>query len=292
MKEIETGVAEHGGTMPWFAHAARVCITKRSPTRRADRWLVMLHGILGSGGNWRGIARKLTERRPAWGVQLVDLRQHGHSEHGEPPHTLAACAEDVRALVDELGGVRAIAGHSFGGKVALATRALRPPGLLQTWMFDSSPGARRDRATNSSEVVQQLIALMERLPRTWPKREDFVAAIVAAGHAKSLAQWLAMNVVADEGRYVLRLDLAAIREMLDDYLAQDLWASALDPALGSLELVIATRSDVVNDADRARVANPPPHLHVELIEAGHWLHIDAAEAVLDLLVRRLPSGDS
>jgi pimeloyl-ACP methyl ester carboxylesterase len=261
-------------------------IAKSAP----ERWLVLLHGILGSGGNWRGIARKLTERRPEWGVMLVDLRQHGHSERGEPPNTIAACADDVHALVDELGGVQAIAGHSFGGKVALATRALRPAGLRQTWMFDSSPGPRLDRATNSSETVQQLIGLMERLPRTWPKREDFVDAVVAAGHPKSLAQWLAMNIVAGEGGYVLRLDLVAIREMVADYLAQDLWPTALDASLGELELVIATRSDVVNAADRARVATPPPHLHVEMVDAGHWLHIDAADAVIELLERRLPTG--
>ncbi len=260
------------------------------------RWLVVLHGILGSGGNWRGIARQLVERRPAWGVQLVDLRQHGQSERGEPPHTVAACAEDVRALAAELGGVAAIAGHSFGGKVALATRALRPRGLLQTWMFDSSPGARPDRAGDSSEIVAQLLALMERLPRTWPRREAFVAAVVAAGHPKPLAQWLAMNVVPAPGDapgagYALRLDLAAIREMVADYLVEDLWASALDPALGALELVIATRSDVVGPADRARVTPPPAHVHVELVEAGHWLHVDAPEAIIELLATRLP-GDS
>jgi pimeloyl-ACP methyl ester carboxylesterase len=256
------------------------------------RWLVALHGILGSGGNWRGIARKVVERRPEWGVHLVDLRQHGQSEPGEPPNTVAACAEDVRALATELGQVAAVAGHSFGGKVALATRALRPPGLLQTWLFDSSPGARPDRATNASDTVAQLLALMERLPRTWPKREAFVDAVVADGHGRPLAQWLAMNVVAQpHGGYALRLDLAAIRALVADYLAQDLWASALDPALGALELVIATRSDVVNAADRARVATPPPHLHVDLVEAGHWLHIDAPDAVVDLLATRLP-GDT
>ena len=158
----------------------------------------LLHGILGSGGNWRGIARKLTERRPEWGVMLVDLRQHGRSEHGEPPNTIAACADDVHALVDELGSVTAIAGHSFGGKVALATRALRAA-CARPGCSTASPGARPDRASDSSETVAQLIALMERLPRTWAKREDFVDAVVAAGHPKPLAQWLAMNVVAGDG---------------------------------------------------------------------------------------------
>lgn len=253
-------------------------IAKGSPAR----WLIALHGILGSGGNWRGIARKLTDRRPDWGVLLVDLRQHGRSEHGTGPHTVAACADDVHALVLEHGGVGAIAGHSFGGKVALATRALG--GIGQTWMFDASPGARPDRTSD----VTDLIDLMERLPKTWPKREAFVDAVVAAGHAKPLAQWLAMNVVADGDAYVNRLDLTAIRAMIADYLADDLWPTALDPALGPLELVIATRSDVVNAADRARVTPPPPHIHVDLVEAGHWLHIDAPDAIVELLVTKLP----
>ena len=39
------------------------------------RWLLLTHGIYGAGSNWRGIARKLVERRPDWGVVLVDLRQ-------------------------------------------------------------------------------------------------------------------------------------------------------------------------------------------------------------------------
>jgi esterase len=257
-------------------------IAKGAPAQ----WMIALHGILGSGGNWRGIARKVVERRPEWGILLVDLRHHGRSEHGEPPNTVAACADDVHALAAQLGGVTAIAGHSFGGKVALATRALG--GMRQTWMFDASPSARPDRAGDSSETVAQLIALMEQLPRTWTKRDDFVDAVVAAGHAKPLAQWLAMNVVPATTGFALRLDLAAIREMVADYLAQDLWASALDPAFGELELVIATRSNVVDAADRARVASPPPHLHVELVAAGHWLHIDAPDAIVDLLATRLP----
>lgn len=259
------------------------------PGATPAHWLVAMHGILGSGGNWRSIARRLTERRPDWGVMLVDLRGHGRSPHGEPPHTVAACAEDVAALLAQLGNVHAIAGHSFGGKVALATRARRPPGLVQTWMFDSSPGSRPDRARDPTDPVARLIAAMERLPRTWAKRDDFVQAIVADGHARPLAQWLAMNLEPEGGAYTLRLALDQIRSLIADYLDQDLWASALDPALGDLELVIATDSDVVNAADRARVAHPPPHIHVELVHAGHWLHVDAPDVVLDLLVTRLPT---
>lgn len=257
----------------------------------AERWLLLTHGIYGAGGNWRAIARKLHGQRPDWGIVLVDLRQHGRSEPGDPPHTLAACAADVRALMDELPGIEAIAGHSFGGKVVLATRALAPPSLRQTWMFDASPSARPGAESDRDNSVVRVLEIMERLPKTWDKRDDFVAAVVAEGQPQSLAQWLAMNVVADDtGQLALRLDLAAIRDMLRDYYTQDLWHVAFDPALpGELHVVIAERSPTISDDDRARLTSPPPHVHAHRIAAGHWLHIEAPANVVELLASGLPT---
>ena len=257
----------------------------------ASRWLLLTHGIYGAGGNWRGIARKLHEARPDWGVALVDLRQHGRSDAGDPPHTLAACAADLGALFDELPGIEAMAGHSFGGKVVLATRALAPATLRQTWMFDASPTARPGTERDPNSSVAQVLALMERLPKTWAKRDDYIAALMAEGQPQPHAQWLAMNVVPEDGGdLVLRLDLAAVREMLADYYAQDLWNVAFDPALpGELHVVIAERSGALGEADRARFAAAPPHVHAHRIDAGHWLHIEAAANVVDLLTSHLPT---
>lgn len=257
----------------------------------ADRLLLITHGIYGAGGNWRSIARKLRQRRPEWGVVLVDLRQHGRSEAGEPPHTLAACAEDLRALCDELPGIEAVAGHSFGGKVVLQMRALAPKSLRQTWMLDASPSARPGAETDPDNSVTRVLELMTRLPKTWAKRDDFIDAVTAAGEALPLAQWLAMNVVADDsGQLSLRLDLAAVRAMLADYYERDLWDVAFDPALpGELHVVIAKQSSTLSEADRARLAAAPPHVHVHRIDAGHWLHIEAPANVVELLASGLPT---
>jgi esterase len=255
------------------------------------RWLLLTHGIYGSGSNWRGIARKLHEQRPDWGIVLVDLRQHGRSEPGEPPHTLAACAADIRALIDELPGIEAIAGHSFGGKVMLQTRAIAPASLRQTWMFDASPSARPDAEHDPHNSVVRVLELMERLPKTWDKRDDFTAAVMAEGHGPTLANWLAMNIVAgDDGTYTLRLDLAALRAMLRDYYAQDLWQVAFDPALaGDLHVVIAERASTINAADRERLSSAPAHVHVHRIAADHWLHMEAPANVVELLTSALPT---
>ena len=261
----------------------RIARSDASPSQ----WLLVTHGIYGAGSNWRGIARKLNERRPEWGIVLVDLRQHGRSEPGEPPHTLAACAEDLRALVAELGDVTGLAGHSFGGKVVLAARALVEP--RQTWILDASPSARPGATADPNNTVVRVLELMTRLPRTWARRDDFVAAVVADGHDTALAQWLAMNVVPDSsGQLALRLDLGALRELLTDYYAQDLWPALRSPDGGDVEVVIADRSSALDAADRARLATAPPHVHVHHVAAGHWLHIEAPAAVVDLIAARLP----
>jgi pimeloyl-ACP methyl ester carboxylesterase len=264
-------------------HHERVVHSGATPSR----WLLMTHGIFGSGANWRGIARKIHEARPDWGVILVDLRGHGRSDHGEPPHTLAACADDVRALTAELPSVDALAGHSFGGKVVLAARAL--VAVRQTWVLDASPSARPDLASDPANSVARALAMLERLPATWARRDDFVAAVVADGHALPFAQWLAMNVVPNaSGRAAMRLDLAQMRALLADYYAQDLWAALEDPSRGEVELVLADRASAVGPADRARLQAAPPHVHVERVDAGHWLHIDAPAAVVELFARKLP----
>jgi esterase len=254
-------------------------------------WLVLAHGIYGAGANWRSVARKLVERRPEWGVVLVDLRLHGRSDSGEPPHDLAACAADVRALVDELPGIAAIGGHSFGGKVVLAMRELAPLQLCQTWVLDASPSAQVGAMDDPDNTVLAVLRLMEQLPKWWDRRDDFVAAVVAEGYARPFAQWLAMNVEAGEGGgYGLRLDLPSIRALLADYYARDLWEVAFDAKLpGTVEVVVAARSPVLSIDDRARLASAPTHVHVHDLEAGHWLHIEAPAQVVELLATHLPT---
>ena len=259
---------------------------ERIASPAATRSLLLTHGIYGAGANLRAVARRVVERRPDWGIVLVDLRGHGRSELGPPPHDLAACADDLRALAGALGGVEAIAGHSFGGKVVLVAREQMRP--RQTWVLDSTPSARPGLGDEANTVVR-VLELMERLPRTWPRRDDFVAAVVADGHPASLAQWLAMNLAPDAaGTLALRLDLAAIRSLLADYYERDLWSSLEDPRFGAIEVVVAERSGTVSAADRARLAAAPPHVHVDLVDAGHWLHVDAPAAVVELFATRLP----
>lgn len=257
------------------------------------RWLMVTHGIFGSGGNWRSIARQVVERRREWGAILVDLRGHGRSDDGDPPHDVAACATDILAAVAEEAAagrrIEAVSGHSFGGKIMLAARAAWPDSsLAQTWVLDASPSARPGALVDPDNTVIQVLELLASLPRTWQRRDDFVRAVSAAPPGGAvLAGWLAMSLVRDGEQLRLRLDDEQMRALLADYYARDLWSAVEDPSLpGELHLIVAGKSDTVSVDDRSRAA-AAPRTTVSVLNTGHWLHLEAPGEVVGLIAAGL-----
>src|SRR5687768_11357079 len=114
-----------------------------APESTPDRTLVFLHGILGSGANWRTFAKQVVAAKPRWRAMLVDLRLHGDSTDLPPPHTVDTAANDI---VETMQGskVDAILGHSFGGKVALALAEKLSGDLDRLFVVDANPGSRPD----------------------------------------------------------------------------------------------------------------------------------------------------
>ncbi len=254
-----------------------------------SKTMLFLHGILGSGSNWRTFARQVVAVRPEWRAVLVDLRKHGGSQDFAPPHTLPACVGDLVALEREIGPVHGVLGHSFGGKVALEY-VFAKKDLEVAWIIDSTPGARPDR--RGSEETVQVVKMLDTVPERFPTREDFVEYVQKQGAERSIAMWLAMNMRAapDGNGYAMRVDLPAMRALLDDYFARDLWPVLEDPARATkVHLVAGGRSHVLDAGERAlalRVANGAPDwtwLHV-IPTAGHWVHVDAPAELLELVV--------
>lgn len=260
--------------------------------------MLVLHGIYGSGANWRTFSRRLGERRPDWGFVLVDLRMHGQSQGAPPPHTVDAAAADLHALTEQLAregkAVRAVCGHSFGGKVALQYRARwGQAALAQTWVLDASPSPRPGAVDAAEGTVFQVLRMLSQLPASFASREDFMERVRAHGFPRALAQWLAMNLDRHDDAFRSRLDPAAMEQLLRSYCALDAWP-ALTTGPGAVHMVIAGKSDIVDAADRARLAalaTAGAAVHATTIpHAGHWLHIDATDALLDVLAGSLLAG--
>jgi esterase len=250
--------------------------------------VLFLHGALGRGRNWRTVARRLVQARPEREAVLVDLRLHGDSRDLPGPHTLKAAADDVETLARSLDPpVRGVIGHSFGGKVALAWAARTASPLAEVWLLDSPPGARGEQP--GLEDTLQVLRALEGVPYPVPSRQAFVDHLAKGGFSEGLAQWLATNLEhQDDGSYRLALDLGAIGELLADYVHHDLWAQVEQPGgTHHVHLVVGGRSrhfgpEDVTRAERAAASSPRVHLHL-LPGAGHWLHMDAPDALLALL---------
>jgi esterase len=256
-----------------------------APGAEPTRWMLVLHGILGSGGNFRSFARRLVSAAPDWGFVLVDLRMHGQSQGAPPPHTIEAAADDLLRLGAALARpIAGVMGHSFGGKVALAYTARVPRELDQTWVLDASPGTRRDRASATEAVAR----LLREVPQPLPSRERFLEFVTAHGQSRMIAEWLAMNVRHAPDGFRLRVDLDAVEALLDAYFTIDLWP-VLERAEGAraFHVVVADGSDAFDGAERVRLAaisarEPRVHTHV-VRGAGHWVHVDAPDALFELV---------
>ncbi len=257
---------------------------------KAEKWILFLHGILGSGANWRTFAKQLVAERPAWGAALVDLRLHGGSQEGfAPPDTVVSAAGDLASL-DLPGPVRGVLGHSFGGKVALAYARGRRD-LEQLFVVDATPSARLLPTTGTgADSTRQIVDMLMTLPTELPDRNAFMAWVEERGVSRPVAMWLAMNVRPIPGttRYAFRIDVARVRDMLEDYFRTDLWDVLCDPE-GRTErhLVVGGRSPAVDEAERERARRCPRTTVDVVADAGHWVHVDAPKELLALVLARL-----
>lgn len=271
-------------------HHALVAAEGASPSRS----MLVLHGILGSGGNFRTIARRLAERHPDWGFVLVDLRGHGLSQNPPPPSSIATAAEDLVRLeanttntkIKNIPPVRGVMGHSFGGKVALAYAGLKGSDLEQVWVLDSGPGAHP--ASVRKGGAEEVLRALEAMEMPLPSRERFMEILSEQGFSKAIIDWLAMNVRRAEDGYRLRLDLKVIRDLIEDYYKRDLWPLIEEPTGGAPEfhVVLGGLSQSVPEPDVTRFHELAQagvlRLHI-LPNAGHWLHADDPEGLLSAL---------
>lgn len=266
----------------------------------------VLHGVLGAGHNFRSFAKRITEARPDLGLCLIDLRSHGRSLGAPPPHTLAACAADLADLGHALGRFPSLViGHSLGGKVALAygQAALETPDhpgrvpLAQVWALDSDPGPQ---TPSLEHEVLRVFGSLRAHPGPFASRAQATQTLLARGLSSGLVNWLVMSLdrtPGGDGSLTWRFDLDAIDALLQDYFSTDLWpfldqvGRANPSTTPRFELLVAEHSDRWSGSMRERAAALPRggavRVH-ELPDAGHWVHVDNPDGLLEILLGHLP----
>jgi pimeloyl-ACP methyl ester carboxylesterase len=130
--------------------------------------LIMLHGgVLTFHLSFDSLLPALTAERKVVGVEL---QGHGHTADGDRPFSIRQCAEDVIALLDQLGIEQAdYFGYSLGGLVSTDVAVLAPDRVGRLVL-----AAAHFRPTRSEAYYPEITALELDSPRL-PTEEESVA---------------------------------------------------------------------------------------------------------------------
>lgn len=102
--------------------------------------LLFIHGLGSSTRDWE---QQVAFFAPHYQVLTVDLRGHGRSDKPRGRYSIALFADDIAALVQELGAVPVhIVGLSLGGAVAFQLAVDAPQLLKSLVIVNSAPEAR------------------------------------------------------------------------------------------------------------------------------------------------------
>ena len=225
-----------------------------------------LHGLVDDVSIWDRVAVPLGRLGR---VVRMDQRGHGTSDAPPGPYPREALADDVVALLDGRGIDRAVlVGHSMGGIVAMTTALEHPERVAGLVLLGT--------ASQCSERVAQ-----------WYER-------IAVAGEEGGAAGLARAIYGDETHKRIAGDARGIAHVTRTL--KSLHDDPLTPKLthiGCPVLLLVGEKDHMGPHASEIIARalPEGRARLEVLpERGHWLHVEAPDAVIEALDRWL--GDA
>ena len=252
------------------------------------RPVVLLHGFPDSGRLWRHQVPALVEAR--FQVIVPDLRGYGRSDKPEQveAYAMSLLAGDVLAVIGQLGLDRAhVVGHDWGAAVAWAIAALAPERVDHLVALSvGHPAAFRaagfeQYARSWYMLLFQFRGIAERWLsvndwanfRRWARHPDADEVIAQLEAGKSLTPGLNYYRANVPPESFLRggSELPAIEAP-----TMGVWSSR-DFALTEVQMMNSSRNVV------------GPWRYERLEGVGHWMQLEAPDAVSRLLIDFLPA---
>jgi pimeloyl-ACP methyl ester carboxylesterase len=249
--------------------------------------LLLLHGFTEDASGWLRTARAL---EVDYDVIMPDARSHGHSESANGAFTLPLLAQDVAALIRQLGLERPVLlGHSMGAGVAAQVAAIHPERVRAVILAEPPLRAAPDLAQINPDWYNSWLEWMQTL-KTLPHAERMAAGLERL--PPNVRTWDAADLVPMIGGLAAfdlsLLELGAALYELPPWteLAPHVGCPTLlltgDPARGATNTPAAIQ---------ALVAQLPNCQHVRMA-AGHFLHADQFQAFVAAVREFLESTES
>lgn len=226
--------------------------------------LLILHGLLGSLGNWGWQSRQLASD---FAVTGLDLRNHGASPHAASMG-YADMAEDVLEFMDDHKIEHChLLGHSMGGKVAMQLALSEPDRIERLVVADIAP------VTYKGEHDSIFAGLLAIDLGKIKSRNEADAVLVEYEDDELVRQFLLTNLLRNaDGEFYWRVNLPTLQS---NYARLRDAPSAEGPFKGSVLFVKGALSNYITEKHRDAILARFPNATTKVImHTGHWLHAE------------------
>jgi pimeloyl-ACP methyl ester carboxylesterase len=253
--------------------------------------VVLLHGFPERSTTWALVAPLLHER----GYRTLAMDQRGYSPRARPErrrdYRMSVLADDVAALVDEVGGPVHLVGHDWGAVVGWTVAMLRPD-LLRSYTAISVPhpmafliaGLTSRQGLKSWYIgAFQLPGIAERLAATPGGRVD--EALLKGGMSQVEVDRFRSEIV-DDGAFHYALQWYRAIPLVDGKVDPRQTVRVPTTMVWSTEDVALARSG----AERTEKYVDAPYELVVLEGVTHWIPTQAPAACAEAIIKRIESS--
>jgi esterase len=247
--------------------------------------LIILHGLYGSSDNWVSIAKKIGD---SFTVYLPDQRNHGQSPHSDT-HDYNSMMDDLFELVSELRIKKFfLAGHSMGGKTAIAFAAKWPEMIYGLLIADISPftneNIRKPEYSRHLTILNTILSTDLSKIRSRSEAESLLSAKISSEKVRG---FILKNLQRNTGGiFTWKLNALSLFDNLNKIMEGiELKAEFTDPITGFPVIFLkGGHSNYLAASDIASIRKVFPASEFIVIQgAGHWIHADKPDEVIKYL---------
>lgn len=241
---------------------------------------MFLHGLMGSGGNWRRITPAFEDD---YEILTFDQRGHGRSFQPHTGYSPTDFATDLAAILKDLKWQRInLIGHSMGGRNALEFATIFPQCTDKLVVEDIGAGLGR----SAMEVIERLLAAV---PTPFASRmeakkffeTEYESRIAFHPQPKVIRQFLYSNLEdRADGGVDWRFYKPGILEALKIGHSFDRWEQIEMLKTPTLWMRGQNSTDLTREQFEEILKRNPLIQGVEIPDAGHWIHFDQPDAFI------------
>lgn len=227
--------------------------------------LVILHGFLGSGDNWKSLGNKFATN--GYQVHLVDQRNHGRSFHSEA-FSYQLIVDDLKKYCNHhnLNNIRLL-GHSMGGKAAMLFAVSYPELVEKLIVADISP---KFYPQHHQDILKALSLLNFQEISTRNEAEEVLSKYIQEAGTR---QFLLKNLYwVQKSELGLRINLKTLTDKVEE-----VGVALPEGTSFSKETLFlkGSNSEYIAETDELLIKRHFPKAKIRNVSnAGHWLHAE------------------